>query len=183
MKAIILDRDGVINEECQPHVCSPQEWVAIPSSLQAIALLNQMNYQVFVATNQSGIGKGLYSLETLDSIHETMQKALATVGGKIADIVFCPHHPEAGCDCRKPKPGLLQTLAKRYALQLDRIYYVGDAWTDILAAQACGAKPVLVKTGKGKQVSEQYSKIIHDQGIPEFENVWSFVLWLQQEEV
>ena len=183
MKAIILDRDGVINEECLPHVCSPQDWVPIPGSLQAIALLNQMGYQVFVATNQSGIGKGLYSLTVLDHIHQGMRQALAQVGGMIADIIFCPHHPEVGCACRKPKPGLLLTLAERHGLVMDQLYFVGDSWTDILAALACGAKPVLVHTGKGKRVSEQYSKIIHDQGISEFENLWSFVLWLKQEEM
>lgn len=152
LKLIILDRDGVINHESAEFIKSPDEWVPIPGSLEAIARLNRAGYTVVVATNQSGVGRGLFDLDTLRKIHERMQREVARVGGKIDAIFFCPHAPEDHCDCRKPKPGLLLEIAKKFHHDLKNIPAVGDSLRDIEAAQAVGAQPVLVRTGKGEAV-------------------------------
>lgn len=182
MKAIIIDRDGVINEERVPHVCNLGEWVAIPNSLEAIARLNQLQYHVFVASNQSGIGKGLYSLETLNAIHDKMHAELKRVGGVISDIAYCPHHPAAGCDCRKPKPGLLHQLAKKYHLDLSDIFFIGDSWSDVLAAQAAGAKPILVRSGKGWLTVAEHQTAIKNMQLKIFDDLFEVVKWIACEE-
>ena len=152
MKLIILDRDGVINFDSDEYIKSPEEWIPIPGSLEAIARLNGAGYTVVVASNQSGVGRGLFDLNTLQQIHKKMAHELAHVGGKIDAIFFCPHAPGDHCDCRKPKPGLLLEIAKKYHLDLKNVPAVGDSLRDIEAAQAVGAKPVLVRTGKGEAV-------------------------------
>ncbi|MDO9371674.1 MAG: D-glycero-beta-D-manno-heptose 1,7-bisphosphate 7-phosphatase [Gammaproteobacteria bacterium] len=152
MKLIILDRDGVINYDSDEFIKSPDEWVPIPGSLESIARLNRAGYTVVVASNQSGVGRGLFDLSTLHQIHEKMQREVARVGGKVDAIFFCPHTPDDHCDCRKPKPGLLLDVAKKFACELTGVPAVGDSLRDIEAAQAVGAKPVLVRTGKGGEV-------------------------------
>ncbi|MEO6697485.1 MAG: D-glycero-beta-D-manno-heptose 1,7-bisphosphate 7-phosphatase [Gammaproteobacteria bacterium] len=152
MKLIILDRDGVINFDSADFIKSPDEWMPIPGSLEAIARLNRADYTVVVATNQSGVGRGLFSLDTLHQIHEKMQQELARAGGKIDAIFFCPHAPDDHCACRKPKPGLLLEIAKKYNCDLKDVPAVGDSLRDIEAAQTVGARPVLVRTGKGEEV-------------------------------
>jgi D-glycero-D-manno-heptose 1,7-bisphosphate phosphatase len=143
-KLIILDRDGVINYDSRKYIRSPDEWIEIPGSIAAIAKLNQLGFTVAVATNQSGIARGYYSEETLKDIHQKMHQACAAENANIDHIVYCPHLPNTGCECRKPKPGLLHAIAKRYTISLDNVHMVGDRHTDVEAALAAGAKPVLI---------------------------------------
>lgn len=159
MSYIILDRDGVINYDSEAYIKSPDEWIPIPQSLQAIAELNRAGFKVIVATNQSGVARGYYDLETLDKIHHKFKLALASEGGQIHDIFFCPHHPDEGCLCRKPKPGMLQDIQRKYALNLTNTFFIGDSFSDVQAAQAVGCKPLLVLTGKGKQALEKNPEI------------------------
>ncbi len=159
MKFIILDRDGVINYDSDYYIKSPDEWIPIPGSLEAIAELNRAGYRVIVATNQSGVARGHYDLATLQKIHEKFLALLADVGGKIEEIFFCPHHPDEKCHCRKPQPGLFQQIQTKYAVNLADTYFVGDSYTDILVAQAAGCKPVLVMTGNGKKTLEKLSDV------------------------
>jgi len=151
MKLIILDRDGVINEDSDAYIKSPEEFVPLPGSLEAIARLNQAGYRVAVATNQSGVARGLFDLDTLGRIHAKLGQGLAAVGGHIDAIAFCPHGPDDGCDCRKPKPGLLNELADRLGISLEGVPVVGDSLRDLRAAQEVGAEPILVRTGKGER--------------------------------
>lgn len=149
MKLVILDRDGVINFDSDQFVKSPAEWKPIPGSLEAIAQLNQAGYRVVVASNQSGIGRGLFDMAILNTIHAKMHKALAQAGGRIDAVFFCPHPADSACDCRKPKSGLFREIAQRYHTDLKGVAAVGDALRDIEAAREVGAQPILVKTGKG----------------------------------
>ena len=151
MKLVILDRDGVINHDSASYIKSPEEWKPIAGSLEAIALLNQAGYRVLVATNQSGIGRGLFDMATLNAIHDKMHRALSLVGGRVDGIFYCPHAQDAGCACRKPRPGLLDEIAKRFGVSLDGVPFVGDSLRDLQAGAAVGAQPVLVLTGKGKK--------------------------------
>ena len=150
MKLIILDRDGVINHDSASYIKSPEEWKPIAGSLEAIALLNQAGYRVLIATNQSGIGRGLFDMATLNAIHDKMHRALGAVGGHIDGIFYCPHAQDAGCNCRKPKTGLLEEIARRFSASLEGVPLIGDAQRDLQAAASVGAQPVLVLTGKGK---------------------------------
>ncbi|MEO5573987.1 MAG: D-glycero-beta-D-manno-heptose 1,7-bisphosphate 7-phosphatase [Gammaproteobacteria bacterium] len=151
MSLIILDRDGVINYDSDAFIKSPAEWHPIPGSLEAIARLNQAGSKVVVASNQSGIARGLFDLNMLNQIHKKMQDELAQVGGVIETILFCPHAPEDSCDCRKPRPGLLLKIAQQFNRHLTDVPAVGDSLRDIQAALAVGARPILVRTGKGLQ--------------------------------
>ena len=151
MKLVILDRDGVINHDSASYIKSPDEWKPIAGSLEAIALLNQAGYRVLVATNQSGIGRGLFDMATLNAIHDKMHRALSLVGGRVDGIFYCPHAQDAGCACRKPRPGLLDEIAKRFGVSLDGVPFIGDSLRDLQAGAAVGAQPVLVLTGKGKK--------------------------------
>ena len=152
---IILDRDGVINHESPDYIKSPDEWTPIPGSLDAIALLHQHKYRVFVATNQSGVARGLYSESTLNAIHQKMQQLVVNAGGRIDGIVYCQHHPNENCSCRKPKPGLLRQIETLSGESIAGCPFVGDSLRDIQAAQACGCQPVLVLTGNGKKTERQ----------------------------
>lgn len=151
VKLIILDRDGVINYEREQFVKSPDEWRPIPGSLEAIARLNHAGFRVVVATNQSGLGRRLLDTATLISIHEKLHKALAQVGGRIDAVFFCPHTADANCDCRKPKPGMLADIGQRFGVELTGVPCIGDSLRDLQAAEACGAQPILVLTGKGEK--------------------------------
>lgn len=149
MKLVILDRDGVINFDSDQYIKSADEWRPIPGSLEAIARLNHAGYRVVVATNQSGIGRGLFEMDTLNAIHDKMHKTLALVGGRIDAVFFCPHTSADHCDCRKPKPGLMREIGTRFNVDLAGIPVIGDSLRDLQAAVAVGAKPILVRTGKG----------------------------------
>ncbi len=151
MKLFILDRDGVINFDSDQYIKSPDEWRPIPGSLEAIARLTKSGFRVVVATNQSGVGQGLFEMDTLNAIHEKMQRAVLQAGGRIEAIFFCPHTNGDKCGCRKPKPGLLQEIAARYNASLAGVPAVGDSLRDLQAAAAVGARPILVLTGKGKK--------------------------------
>jgi D-glycero-D-manno-heptose 1,7-bisphosphate phosphatase len=156
LKLIILDRDGVINEDSPFYIKSPDEWRAIPGSLEAIAKLQNSGYSVAIATNQSGIAKRYFTVETLNSVHKKMITQITALGGYLDmnDIFFCPHEPEDNCECRKPKPGLLLQAARKFNVAPGGILVIGDTVRDILAAQACGAAAILVKTGKGMKISK-----------------------------
>lgn len=150
MSLIILDRDGVINEDSDDFIKNTEEWVPIPGSLEAIALFNHAGYSVAVATNQSGIARGLYGVETLHEMHKKMSTLLDAIGGSVDAVFYCPHLPTKHCTCRKPKPGMLLDIAKRFKYEsLKGVYFVGDTYRDVEAARAAGAIPVLVRTGKG----------------------------------
>ena len=154
MKLVILDRDGVINQDSDSFIKSPIEWRPIPGSLEAIARLNHAGYHVVLATNQSGVGRGLFEVSTLNAIHDKMHRALAQIGGRIDAIFFCPHAHDAGCKCRKPLPGLLDEIASRFSVDLKGVPCLGDALRDLQAAAAVGATPMLVLTGKGRKTQE-----------------------------
>ena len=149
MKLIILDRDGVINYDSDQFIKRPEEWIPIPGSLEAIARLCQSDYRVVVTTNQSGVGRGLFDMHTLNAIHDKMHKAVALAGGRIDAIFFCPHAAEADCPCRKPKTGMLEEVAARYDVNLLGVPAVGDSLRDLTSAAKAGAQPILVLTGKG----------------------------------
>jgi D-glycero-D-manno-heptose 1,7-bisphosphate phosphatase len=151
LKLIVLDRDGVINHDSEQFIKSPDEWRPIPGSLEAIARLNQAGYRVVVATNQSGVGRGLFGMTTLTEIHQKMFKALNQVGGRIDAVFYCPHAADSHCDCRKPKPGMLQQIGSRFGVELANVPAIGDGLRDLQAAQAIGARPILVLTGKGEK--------------------------------
>ena len=171
MKLIILDRDGVINYDSNEYIKSPEEWVPIPGSLEAIARLNRAGYTVVVASNQSGVGRGLFDLQTLRRIHEKMQHEVAQAGGNIAAIFFCPHTPDDHCDCRKPKPGLFKQIAQHFHCDLHGVYAVGDSLRDVEAARAVGALPVLVRSGKGSRIAQ--SDVPGD--VPVYDDLAAFV--------
>jgi len=151
VKLLILDRDGVINQDSDAYIKSLDEWIPIPGSIEAIAQLSKAGWTVAVATNQSGIARGYYSLATLDAMHARLRELVAAQGGEVGLIGYCPHGPDDGCDCRKPRPGMLRTIANHYAVDLAGVWFVGDSKGDLEAARAVDAQPVLVRTGKGEQ--------------------------------
>ena len=151
MPLIILDRDGVINHDSDNFIKSPAEWEPIEGSLEAIARLNHAGYRVVVITNQSGIARGLFDVDTLSRIHAKMRRMLTHVGGTLEAILYCPHGPDDDCACRKPKAGNFIELAERLRVKLDDAPAMGDSLRDLQAAQAAGARPILVKTGKGER--------------------------------
>lgn len=169
MSYIILDRDGVINFESEEYIKSPEEWKAIPGSLEAIAQLNRSGYKVFLVTNQSGVARGYYDLDTLTRIHEKMIFELAKVGGIITDIFYCAHHPDEHCSCRKPKPGMLYQIEEKYGINLRETFFIGDSYSDIQAAKTAGCMPLLVLTGNGQRTIQQHSNAVIK--IPVFENL------------
>ena len=147
---VILDRDGVINQDSPEYIKSVEAWLPISGSLESIAALNQAGIKVFVATNQAGVARGKLTLTSLHEIHQHMLKAVKFGGGLISDIRYCPHHPDELCECRKPKPGLLLQLSVKHHLDLSEGYYVGDSEKDLDAASAAGCTGVLVLTGNGR---------------------------------
>ena len=151
VKLIVLDRDGVINHDSAQFIKSPDEWRPIPGSLEAIARLSHAGFRVVIATNQSGIGRGLFDMATLNTIHEKMHKALALAGGRIDALFYCPHTADAQCGCRKPKTGMLQEIGVRFGIDMTGVPCVGDSLRDLHAADAVGAQPMLVLTGKGER--------------------------------
>jgi D-glycero-D-manno-heptose 1,7-bisphosphate phosphatase len=150
-KVVVLDRDGVINVDSDAFIKSPDEWVALPGSLEAIARLNQAGYRVAIATNQSGIGRGLFDMNALNAMHLKMHRMVALVGGRIDAVFFCPHTAEDHCECRKPKPGMLKMIAERFEADPKATPVVGDSLRDLQAGAALGFATHLVLTGKGRQ--------------------------------
>jgi D-glycero-D-manno-heptose 1,7-bisphosphate phosphatase len=172
MKTIILDRDGVINQDSDAYIKTPDEWIPIPGSLEAIARLGQAGYRILVATNQSGVARGLFDSDTLAAIHQKMQSAIQALGGKLDGIYHCPHAPGENCPCRKPKPGLLLQIQQDFSLDLRQTIIVGDSLKDLQAAIAVGAKPILVLTGKGTKTA---SELKDDQQIDTYPDLAHYI--------
>jgi D-glycero-D-manno-heptose 1,7-bisphosphate phosphatase len=154
MKLIILDRDGTINEDRDDFVKSPEEWVPLPGALEAIARLNHAGWHTVLATNQSGLGRGLFDMAMLNAMHVRMNQMLAKHGGRIDAVFFCPHAPEDQCDCRKPLPGLMLQIGERYGVNLTEVPVVGDSLRDVQAGQAAGCPTHFVRTGKAGQLQD-----------------------------
>jgi D-glycero-D-manno-heptose 1,7-bisphosphate phosphatase len=165
MHLVILDRDGVINQDSDAYIKSPDEWIPLPGSLDAIARLNRGGFTVVVASNQAGIGRGLFDLDTLERIHQKMTAALAALGGHLDGIFFCPHRPDEHCDCRKPEPGLLWQIGARFQMPLDKVPVIGDSLRDLQAARTAGARPILVLSGNGLKTSRQLPDEFRDVAI------------------
>ena len=165
---VLLDRDGVINYDSDEYIKSAEEWMPLPGSLEAIALFNKKNYKVVVITNQSGLARGLYNETILTEMHNKMHRLTQAKGGRIENIYYCPHLPEDNCQCRKPKPGLLTDFARDKNIRLKNIYFIGDKLADVQAAEAAGARPILVKTGKGQKTLDNNPDIT----LPIFENLY-----------
>lgn len=151
MKLVILDRDGVINIDSANFIKKPNEWIPIPGSLEAIALLNQSGFRVALATNQSGISRGLFDMVTLNAIHDKMHRALSQLGGRIDALFYCPHAAEDLCNCRKPKAGMIEDIGLRFSVNLKNVSGVGDSLRDLQAYADAGCQPILVRTGKGEE--------------------------------
>lgn len=164
-KIIILDRDGVINYDSNKYIKSPDEWLPIPGSLNAIAELHKAGFKVVVATNQSGIARGLFDLETLLHIHQKLNNAVQNAGGASLEIFFCPHHPNDQCDCRKPRLGLFHQIQKKYNIRFEETFFIGDSHVDMQAAKASGCKPILVRTGNGQKTLDENPEWKH---VPHF---------------
>ena len=171
MKLVILDRDGVINEDSDEYIKSPEEWIPIPGSLEAIARLHRDGYKIIIASNQSGVARGLFDMDMLGRIQAKMLEAVRAKGGEIDSIFFCPHGPDDGCQCRKPHSGLFQEIAERLKVNLNGVYAVGDSERDVVAARELSARPVLVRTGKGKRTLKK-SKTLND--VPVFDDLAAF---------
>jgi D-glycero-D-manno-heptose 1,7-bisphosphate phosphatase len=165
---VLLDRDGVINQDSDDFIKSPEQWLPIAGSLEAIALFNEHGYKVVVITNQSGLARGLFDNAMLEIIHQKMLRMVEEKGGKIDAIYFCPHGPDDDCNCRKPKPGLLEAFASDNHVNLSGMAVIGDSLRDLQAAQTVGASPILVKTGKGKKTLDKNPNL----NIPVFENLY-----------
>jgi D-glycero-D-manno-heptose 1,7-bisphosphate phosphatase len=175
MKLVILDRDGVINEDRDDFVKSVAEWVPLESSLEAIALFTQAGWKVVVATNQSGIGRGLFDMDALNAMHAKMHRLANQAGGRIDAVVFCPHTSDDDCECRKPKPGMVREIAERFGVKPETIPLIGDSLRDLQAVSEVGGQPILVKTGKG-------TKTLQGGGLPEgtlvFEDLFAATSYL-----
>lgn len=161
MPVIILDRDGVINFDSEEYIKSPEEWHPIPGSLEAIAKFNRAGYRVIIATNQSGVARGFYDISTLMKIHEKLLKCVEEAGGRIEEIFYCPHHPDEKCFCRKPQPGMLNQIAKKYSVDMANTFFIGDSMGDVKAAQLAGCRPLLVLTGNGKKTLGKYPELMN----------------------
>jgi D-glycero-D-manno-heptose 1,7-bisphosphate phosphatase len=155
LKLVILDRDGTINRASDEFVKSPEEWQPLSGSLEAISRLNHAGFHVVLATNQSGLGRGLFDMAALNAVHSHMVKMVAAAGGRIDAIFYCPHAPDEGCTCRKPAPGLLHQIQERYGIDLRGVPYVGDSLRDMQAAHAAGCAPHLVLTGRHPDIQGQ----------------------------
>ena len=171
MKLVILDRDGVINHDSDDYIKSPEEFIPIDGSLNAIAQLNHAGYKVVVCSNQSGIGRGYFDLDTLNRMHDKLHTLLQHEGGHIDAILFCPHHPDDGCDCRKPKPGMIKEARTRFNIPSSDITFIGDTLSDLKAANAAEINFMLVKTGKGKRTLKKHKKDEILDGVPVFDDL------------
>ncbi|MCB1754728.1 MAG: D-glycero-beta-D-manno-heptose 1,7-bisphosphate 7-phosphatase [Gammaproteobacteria bacterium] len=179
MKLIILDRDGVINQDSDEYIKSVDEWIPLPGSIDAIARLTQAGYTVVVVTNQSGLARGLFDISELHAIHSKMHDTVNKAGGRIDAVLFCPHGPGDDCKCRKPKPGMLHSVMERLNRDLAGVPVVGDSLRDLQAAMAVGAMPVLVLTGKGARTLENNMGL--EENIAVYDDLATFVENLLEE--
>ncbi len=170
MKLIVLDRDGVINHDSDAYIKSKEEWQPIDGSLEAIARLNHGGYTVVVASNQSGLARGYFDIEALSAMHKKMDEMLAKIGGQVDAIFYCPHGPDDGCACRKPKPGMLLEIGQRFNVSLKEVVFIGDSISDLKAASNANAKAMLVRTGKGVK-AEKIVQAEYDQSIPVYDDL------------
>ena len=154
-RLVILGRDGILNIYREDHVKSPDEWEPIPNALEAVARLNHAGWHTVVATNQSGIGRGMIDMASINTVHQRMMQRLAEAGGRLDAVFFCPHTPEDDCDCRKPKPGLMKQIAQRYGIELRTVPMVADTLRDLQAAHAAGCEPHLVRTGRAAALTDK----------------------------
>jgi D-glycero-D-manno-heptose 1,7-bisphosphate phosphatase len=166
---LILDRDGVINRDSDAFVKSPAEWLPLPGAIRAIADLSKAGYTVAVASNQSGLARGLFDRNALRAMHRKLRRLVEAEGGQVDRIVVCPHGPDDGCACRKPRPGLLLRLARHYGTSLDGVPAIGDSLRDLQAAKAVGARPILVRTGNGRKTEASLGDELRD--IPVFDDL------------
>ena len=164
---VILDRDGVINQDSRAFVKSADEWLPLPGSIEAIAELNRAGFTVAVASNQSGLARGLFDRRALRAMHRKFRKLLQDAGGRVDRIVVCPHGPDDDCRCRKPSPGLLLRLARHYGVTTANVPVVGDSLRDLQAAVAAGARPILVRTGNGRKTAAQLDESLANIAIYE----------------
>lgn len=178
MKLVILDRDGTINEDSLDYIKSEAEWKPLPGALEAIAKLNHAGWHVVVASNQSGLGRGLFDVAALNAMHAKMHKLLATAGGRVEAIFYCPHAPDQACRCRKPQPGLFEQIGERYGIDLKGVPTVGDSARDIIAGAAVGCEPHLVLTGKGEALRGQPLPDNFPAGTRVHENLLAFADYL-----
>ncbi|MBA3696936.1 MAG: D-glycero-beta-D-manno-heptose 1,7-bisphosphate 7-phosphatase [Methylotenera sp.] len=169
MKLVILDRDGVLNQDSANFIKTPNEWIPIPGSLEAVALLNQSGFRIVVATNQSGVSRGLFDMATLNSIHDKMHREMAQVGGRTDAVFYCPHAADDHCSCRKPKTGMIEDIGKRFSVELSEVPAVGDSLRDLQAFANAGCQPILVRTGKGEETLAAAEKLA-DKALPA--NTW-----------
>ena len=175
---VILDRDGTINHDSDDYIKSPEEWVALPGAIDAIAKLNHAGWRVVIASNQSGLGRGLFDVATLNLVHEKMNKALSKAGGRVDAIFYCPHTPDDNCSCRKPLPGLFEQIGDRFGAVLNEVHAVGDSLRDAQAAAASGCIPHLVLTGKGEQFAGQVLPDSFPAHTQVHSNLAAFTDWL-----
>lgn len=168
---IVLDRDGVINHDSDYYIKTPDEWIPIEGSLEAIAQLTRAGYKIVIATNQSGVNRGLYSLDVLNAIHEKMRAAIESCGGKIEKIYFCPHRPDEHCLCRKPQPGMLRDIQRDFQVKNDEMIYVGDSVKDYEAAEIIKCPFFLVKTGNGSKTILE----LKNKSVSVFDDLRAFV--------
>jgi D-glycero-D-manno-heptose 1,7-bisphosphate phosphatase len=179
MKMIILDRDGVINQDSDNYIKNPDEWLPIQGSLEAISKLSRAGYRIFVATNQSGLARGLFDIETLNAIHRKMIDAVRQEGGHIEAILFCPHGPDDDCSCRKPRSGLFKTISQRCHTELDNVPVVGDSLRDLQAALEVNAQPILVLSGNGEKTLNQLDPKLAD--IDVYQDLYTYAVQLINE--
>ena len=185
MKLVILDRDGTINQDRDDYVKSADEWEPIPGALEAIARLNHAGWHTVVASNQSGIGRGLFDMATLNAMHLKMHRLLAEHGGRIDAVFFCPHTPDDYCDCRKPLPGLFRQIGERYGVDLSGVPVVGDVLRDLQAGVAAGCQPHLVRTGKAERLGPKEVEALCQQvpGTTVHADLNAFAEWLIRREI
>ena len=162
VKLVILGRDGILNDFRHDHVKAPEEWSPIPGALDAVSRLNHAGWHAVVATNQSGIGRGMIDMASVNAVHAHMLRELIGVGGRIDAVFFCPHTPEDRCDCRKPLPGLMRDIGKRYGIDLKHVPMVADTLRDLVAAQAAGCEPHLVCSGRAAALDAAQIQAILD---------------------
>jgi D-glycero-D-manno-heptose 1,7-bisphosphate phosphatase len=153
-KLVILGRDGILNEYREGHVTAPEEWVPVPGALAAVARLHHAGWHVVVATNQSGIGRGMIDMAAVNAVHAHLNQLLMVEGGRIDAVFFCPHTPEDGCACRKPKPGMMLEIGRRYGVDLAQVPMAADTLRDLIAAQAAGCEPHLVLSGRAANIGD-----------------------------
>ena len=182
MKLVILDRDGTINEDSADYIKHPDEWLPLPGALQAIARLNHAGWHVVVASNQSGLGRGLFDVSTLNAMHAKMHKLLAAVGGRVDAVFYCPHGPDERCRCRKPEPGLFEQIGERYGIDLRHVPVVGDTARDVVAGVAAGCEPHLVYPGKGAASKGRNLPDTFPTGTRTHDDLAAFAVFLIQRE-